>query len=213
MENAGSVVKRERVVRGSVGHAVVRVDEDARRAHQRAAPEARRRLERAAVPAHDPRCRLPLRLGRRAVSLRLRMLAAFAYGFLLILVALEVPLALNLASRVDAEVRNDAAGQAHIVAAQASGLDGPRPRSSGRSPRARHRDLGARVIVVDAERVAAGRLRGQRDALVRNEAGDPHGARRAHRAGRAPQRHARRGPPVQRGAGHEPRAGSSAPFG
>ena len=55
------------------------------------------------------------------MSLRLRILLAFAYGFLLILVALEVPLALNLSRRVDAEVRNDAAGQAHIVAAQASG--------------------------------------------------------------------------------------------
>ena len=51
------------------------------------------------------------------MSLRLRLLLAFAYGFLLIVIALEVPLALNLRSRVDAEVRNDAAGQAHIVAA------------------------------------------------------------------------------------------------
>jgi sensor domain CHASE-containing protein len=55
------------------------------------------------------------------VSLRLRLLLAFAYGFLLIVIALEVPLALNLRRRVDAEVRNDAASQAHIVAAQASG--------------------------------------------------------------------------------------------
>ena len=55
------------------------------------------------------------------MSLRARLLAAFAYGYLLIIVALMVPLALNLARRVKAEVRNDAAGQAHIVAAQASG--------------------------------------------------------------------------------------------
>ena len=55
------------------------------------------------------------------MSLRTRLLLAFAYGFLLIVIALEVPLALNLRRRVDAEVRNDAAGQAHIVAAQASG--------------------------------------------------------------------------------------------
>ena len=55
------------------------------------------------------------------MSLRTRLLAAFAYGYLLILVALMVPLALNLARRVDAEVRNDAAGQAHIVAARAAG--------------------------------------------------------------------------------------------
>jgi two-component system, OmpR family, sensor kinase len=88
------------------------------------------------------------------VSLRARLLAAFAYGYLLILVALMVPLALNLARRVDAEVRNDAAGQAHIVAAQASG-------SMDRTGQLRRLvedaagDLGARVIVVDAR----GRLR------------------------------------------------------
>jgi len=82
------------------------------------------------------------------VSLRLRLLAAFAYGFLLILVALEVPLALNLARRVDAEVKNDAAGQAHIVAAQASGSmkDGPQ---LGRIARGAAAELGARVIIVN----------------------------------------------------------------
>ena len=82
------------------------------------------------------------------MSLRLRLLGAFAYGFLLILVALEVPLALNLARRVDAEVKNDAAGQAHIVAAQASGFmaNTPQLRSIARRAAA---DLGARVIIVD----------------------------------------------------------------
>jgi signal transduction histidine kinase len=82
------------------------------------------------------------------VSLRLRLLGAFAYGFLLILVALEVPLALNLARRVDAEVRNDAAGQAHIVAAQASGFMGDKPQLR-RIARRAAADLGARVIIVD----------------------------------------------------------------
>ncbi len=81
------------------------------------------------------------------MSLRLRLLGAFAYGFLLILVALEVPLALNLARRVDAEVRNDAAGQAHIVAAQASGSMGNRAQLLRLVQRAAA-DLGARVIVV-----------------------------------------------------------------
>ena len=55
------------------------------------------------------------------MSLRLRLLGAFAYVLLLILVALEVPLALNLARRIDAEVKNEAAAQAVIVAAGASG--------------------------------------------------------------------------------------------
>ena len=44
------------------------------------------------------------------MSLRLQLLAAFAYVLLLIIVALEVPLALNLARRIDAEVKNEAAG-------------------------------------------------------------------------------------------------------
>jgi signal transduction histidine kinase len=83
------------------------------------------------------------------VSLRLRILAAFAYGFLLILVALEVPLALNLKRRADAEVRNDAAGQAHIVAAQASGSLNRPVRLRALTERAAS-TLGARVIVVDS---------------------------------------------------------------
>ena len=83
------------------------------------------------------------------MSLRLRILLAFAYGFLLILVALEVPLALNLSRRVDAEVRNDAAGQAHIVAAQASGSLNRPVRLRALTERAASA-LGARVIVVDS---------------------------------------------------------------
>jgi signal transduction histidine kinase len=83
------------------------------------------------------------------VSLRLRLLLAFAYGFLLIVIALEVPLALNLRRRVDAEVRNDAAGQAHIVAAQASGSMG-RPLQLRRIANQAASQLGARVIVVDS---------------------------------------------------------------
>ncbi len=111
------------------------------------------------------------------MSLRLRLLGAFAYGFLLILVALEVPLALNLASRVDAEVKNDAAGQAHIVAAQASGFmdDTPQLRSIARRAAA---DLGARVIIVDRDRAPARRFRGQQRPLVREPAGDQDSARR-----------------------------------
>jgi two-component system, OmpR family, sensor kinase len=83
------------------------------------------------------------------VSLRLRILLAFAYGFLLILVALEVPLALNLSRRVDAEVRSDAAGQAHIVAAQASGSMN-RPLQLRALTERAAATLGARVIVVDS---------------------------------------------------------------
>jgi signal transduction histidine kinase len=98
------------------------------------------------------------------MSLRLRLLAAFAYVLLLILVALEVPLALNLARRIDAEVKNEAAAQAVIVAANASGRMN-QPQELVRVARIAGRDLGGRVIVVDgrgrllADSTVAGRPR------------------------------------------------------
>ena len=137
------------------------------------------------------------------MSLRTRLLAAFAYGYLLILVALEVPLALNLARRVDAEVRNDAAGQAHIVAAQAAGSMGresPAPRTG--------EERGERPRRASDRRRRPGRpargFGGRHGSLVREPTRDSNGARRPHRAGRAPQPDARRGPAVHRGARDEP---------
>jgi signal transduction histidine kinase len=56
------------------------------------------------------------------VSLRARLLLALAYVLLLAIVALEVPLALSLGERVDAEVRSQASNQAALVAATASDL-------------------------------------------------------------------------------------------
>jgi signal transduction histidine kinase len=86
------------------------------------------------------------------MSLRVRLLAAFAYVLLLIIVAFEVPLALNLARRVKAEVKNDASSQAFVVAAGASGrMD--RPAELQRLARQAGADLGARVIVVNAKGV------------------------------------------------------------
>jgi two-component system, OmpR family, sensor kinase len=87
------------------------------------------------------------------MSLRTRLLAAFAYVLILVIVALEVPLILNVSRRVDAEVKAQAAAQAQLVAASASG------RMSNSSELRRvtdeaARDLGGRVIVVDH----AGRL-------------------------------------------------------
>ena len=61
------------------------------------------------------------------MSLRLRLLAAFAYVLVLVLVALALPLSLNLSRRVDAEVKAQAAGEAHLVAASVSG----QPRQPG----------------------------------------------------------------------------------
>ena len=85
------------------------------------------------------------------MSLRLQLLAAFAYVLLLIIVALEVPLALNLARRIDAEVKDEAAGQAFVVAASASGRM-KQPKRLAQVLRKAGSDLGGRVIVVDAPR-------------------------------------------------------------
>jgi signal transduction histidine kinase len=53
------------------------------------------------------------------VSLRTRLLAAFAYTLLVVIVALEVPLSANVSDRVNAEVDADSAAQAQVVAASA----------------------------------------------------------------------------------------------
>jgi signal transduction histidine kinase len=81
------------------------------------------------------------------VSLRTQLLSAFAYVLLLVIVALEVPLALNLARRIDAEVKNEAATQAFVVSANASGRMANR-QELATLVRSAGRDLGARVIVV-----------------------------------------------------------------
>jgi len=83
------------------------------------------------------------------MSVRVWQLAAFAYVLLLVLVALEVPLALNLSKRVDAEIKAEAANQAQLVAASAAGrLD--RPAELGRLARTAAESVGGRVILVDA---------------------------------------------------------------
>jgi signal transduction histidine kinase len=104
------------------------------------------------------------------VSLRGRLLAAFAYVLVLTIVALEVPLALNVSRRVDAEVKSEAASGAQLVASSVAGSLG-RAEELERLSRAASRDLGGRVIVVDA-----------RGRLVADSAGE--GLVRAPYAGR-----------------------------
>jgi signal transduction histidine kinase len=55
------------------------------------------------------------------LTLRGRLLLALAYVLLLAIIALEVPLALSLRDRVDAEVESQARAQADLVAATVSG--------------------------------------------------------------------------------------------
>ena len=86
------------------------------------------------------------------MSLRLRLLAAFAYVLVLVLVALELPLSLNLSRRVDAEVRAQAAGEAHLVAASVSdSLE--RPAELRSLVTRASAEVGGRVIVVDRDGV------------------------------------------------------------
>ena len=84
------------------------------------------------------------------MSLHTRLLAAFAYVLILVIVALEVPLVLNVSRRVDAEVKAQAAAEAQLVAASASG--GLQDGATGDLQRIAleaGRESGGRVIVVN----------------------------------------------------------------
>ena len=84
------------------------------------------------------------------MSLHTRLLAAFAYVLILVIVALEVPLVLNVSRRVDAEVKARAAAEAQLVAASASGdLESGDTGDLRKIAREAGKDLGGRVIVVD----------------------------------------------------------------
>jgi two-component system, OmpR family, sensor kinase len=85
------------------------------------------------------------------MSLRTRLLAAFAYVLVLVIVALEVPLILNVARRVDAEVKAQAAAEAQLVAASASGQMTERRELVRIADDAEEGLNGARVIVVDQD--------------------------------------------------------------
>lgn len=82
------------------------------------------------------------------MSLRRLLVAAFAYVLLLVLVALLVPLVLNLSGRVDAEVKAESAGQTQLVAASAGGRLSDRAELRRVVARAGEA-LGGRVVVVD----------------------------------------------------------------
>jgi signal transduction histidine kinase len=82
-------------------------------------------------------------------SLRGRLLAAFAYVVVLVLVALAIPFALSVSRRVEAEVKGQAAGQAHLIAASVAGrLDRPVALRTVVADAAS--DVQGRVIVVDS---------------------------------------------------------------
>ena len=83
------------------------------------------------------------------MSLRARLVLAFTYVLVLVIVALEVPLALNLSKRVDAEIKSEAHSQTELVAAGASSRMNDE-RQLKRLVKSSGQTLGGRVIVVDA---------------------------------------------------------------
>ena len=83
------------------------------------------------------------------MSLRARLVVAFTYVLVLVIVALCVPLALNLSKRVDAEIKSEARGQAQLVATGASGQMNE-PVALKRLVEESEATLGGRVLVVDA---------------------------------------------------------------
>src|SRR6478752_5151839 len=115
-----------------MGRELVWPDEDPRRPHRHVAAQARRQPVGPSLHPYGARRRLPLRQGTgvAVISLRTRLLLALAYVTLLAIVALGVPLALNLRDRVDSEVRAQARSQADVVAATASDLLDPGSRAS-----------------------------------------------------------------------------------
>ena len=206
MSEAGAVISRERLIDevwdtnwfGSTKTLDVHVS-SLRRKLGDDSPEP-------ALHPHRPRRGLPLRRRRRAMSLRARLVVAFTYVLVLVIVALEVPLALNLSKSVDAEVKNEARSQAQLVAAGASGTwttpPAPATRGALRPEPRRPRDRGRQP------RQRAGRFRGPASGAT------DYGSRPEIRSalqgrptpGRAPQRPARRGPPLhgRPGGGRRP---------
>jgi two-component system, OmpR family, sensor kinase len=86
------------------------------------------------------------------MSLRTRLLAAFAYVLILVIVALEIPLILNVSRRVDAEVKAQAAAEAQLVAASAAAeLGTGDARDLTRIADRAARESGGRVLVVDRQ--------------------------------------------------------------
>ena len=81
------------------------------------------------------------------MSLRARLVTAFAYVLVLVLVALAVPFALSVSNRVEAEVEAQGAAQAHLVAASVAGILG-RPAELQRLVVDAGSDVRGRVVVV-----------------------------------------------------------------
>src|SRR6185503_15068478 len=134
-----------------LGRRLVRVDEDARRPRGGPAPPAGRRRSGVALHPHRARRRIPVLVARgaRRVTLRRRLLLAFAYLLVLIVVALAIPLGVTVDRRAkDAfYARVSAQGQVIATSLGDSGkLDGDLP-GLRQKVRVYGSNIDARVIV------------------------------------------------------------------
>ena len=195
MRDAGAGGHPRAADRGRLGHELVRLDEDPRRPRLQPAPQARRQTPTAPRFIHTVRgvgfrFSAPERGVRRVaavLSLRTTLLAAFAYVLVLAIVALEVPLALNLVAprRRRGQGRSRRPGADHRRDAPASGSSGP-PRPLQRLVDARRRaSSGGRVIVRRRRRSRARRL--GRDRAARRVLRRPPRDRRPRSAARPPR--------------------------
>jgi signal transduction histidine kinase len=82
------------------------------------------------------------------MSLRVRLLGAFAYALVIVIVALEVPLVTNLNDRVDAEIEGESAAEAQILAASVDDQLSNSARLDQVASEAADR-IGGRVFIVD----------------------------------------------------------------
>ena len=229
MRNAGVVVTRERLLDEVWDAELVRLDEDARRARRARCgassattpPRPAASTPCAASGSASPppgtwtACAASASAGR---GVRLRAAAARAWRS-------WCRSRLNLTRRIDAEVEAEAASQAQLIAASASG----RLATGGSSTRLVRRARTARSRAGDRDRRARPRCSRTRRAAAwprPRTASRPEVARaldRPARAGRAPQRLAQRGPALHRraggagrpargrGAGHPERGGGQRP--
>ena len=132
---------------------------------------------------------------------------------ILVIVALEVPLILNVSRRVDAEVKAQAAAEAQLVAASAAAeLGHRRRRDLTRIADAAASESGGRVLVVDRQGRIVADSAGP-DRQLPRPAGDRDRARRRHRPGPPLQRHAGRVPALHGRAGRRRATPSAAPSG
>ncbi len=149
-----------------LGSALVRADQDPRRPHLLASQEARGRAGPTAIHHDRPGRGVPLRLGRGrverghehgiggAAKLRTRLVIAFAYILVTVIIVLEVPLAINLQRRVQSEVRSSAEASALLVAANIGAARTAHPTILQRYVTRRFPDQqNGRVIVIDPDGV------------------------------------------------------------